>query len=868
MEYYFMSDNKQKLTPKKYIIDYSEKFKNKELITLIGREKETSRIIQTLIRSTKNSPLLIGDSGVGKRALIQGVAAILSQPHNYPALSGKKLFSINTSLMLTDSADINDYTNIFKNVINSLIQQNNAILYISDSSTLVKMKGYEENSAIANFMKVKFTDREIQCILATDTMNFKNYLEPDTQIMSNVQILHIEEPNIRESYDILLGSKKVYEKHYNISIKDEILKTIVNLGFRYIKNRRFPDKAFDILDDACALVQLRGSKELTNEDIGDVVSSWTGIPLEKLDTEEKQRLVNMEELLRSRVKGQEEAVNLVSDGMRRAKSGLQDPNRPIASFLFIGTTGVGKTELAKALAEFIFSDETALLRLDMSEFMERSNITRLLGPPPGTPGYEQGGMLTESVRLRPYQVVLFDELEKAHPDVLNILLQLLDEGRLTDSRGVTVDFRNTIVIMTSNIGSNVPRYQRMEVLGRALRAEFLNRIDDIVTFAQLGEEDLLGVVGIQLRKLLNRAKEQKIDLEFSVRLRKWLVAEVYASKYGVRALKRLIQHEIENKLAWLLLNERIKAGDKPIVDMDSAERNIIITLNEQELLLDLPNYEDTIREQEANLNKRKEDEEEKSKNPPYSSPVSSSAENIETKQPLSSELSRRENEVQIEENSISSRESSTTLFSSPSQPQTEFQTQYQKIKNAPLEARTRVLPNDTQTQVQVQPSQTRIEPTQPQAQPSQTRTELTQSQVQPAQTRIEPTQPQAQPSQTRTELKQSQVQPAQTRTELTQSQVQPAQTQTEPKQPQAQPSQTRTEPKQPQVQPSQTRTEPAPPPSRPQNIHQTQSLDSLKYNTSTISSNQNNELEENKEIINKGSQNIVKAPSPNMLIRK
>ncbi len=602
-----MTEANNSIDIKKYIIDYSELYNQNKLVTLVGREDENSRLIQTLIRTTKNSPILIGDSGIGKNAIVEGIAKTLASPHEYPAIKDKKLYSINISLMLTDAKDEEDYLNLFKTTVDYLINTKTAILYINDISILVKMKGYEENSSIANFMKVKFTQGEIQCIITSDIANFKQYIEPDLQIMGQLQILQIEEPNIRESFDVIKGSKEVYEKHYNLIISEDVLKAVVNLGYRYVKNRRFPDKAFDILDDACALVQMQNKPELTIDDICDVVSSWTGIPLEKLDAEDKDRLVRMEELLRSRVKGQEEAVTVVSDAMRRAKSGLQDPNRPIASFLFIGTTGVGKTELAKALAEFIFSDETALLRLDMSEFMERANITRLLGPPPGTPGYEQGGMLTESVRLHPYQVVLFDELEKAHPDVLNILLQLLDEGRLTDSRGVTVDFRNTIVIMTSNIGSNVPRYQRMEVLSKSLRAEFLNRIDDIVTFGQLGAEDLLGVVGIQLKKLLNRANEQKINLEFSKRLREWLVAEVYASKYGVRALKRLIQHEVENKLAWLFLNNKIVAGDNPIADMDAEEQNVIITLNGKELPIEMPSME----EEEKKASQHGETEEEK-----------------------------------------------------------------------------------------------------------------------------------------------------------------------------------------------------------------------------------------------------------------
>lgn len=300
---------------------------------------------------------------------------------------------------------------------------------------------------------------------------------------------------------------------------------------------------------------------LTEQHIANIVSFWTGIPMDKVGSEDKQKLIDLENFIGRRVIGQPEAISVISGAVRRMKSGLQDPNRPLGTFLFIGTTGVGKTELAKALSEFMFDDETALLRLDMSEYMEKSSVARLLGPPPGTPGFEQGGVLTEAVRLRPYQVVLFDELEKAHSEILNLMLQLLDEGRLTDGKGVTVDFRNTIVIMTSNLGANLPRYQRMEFLRKNLRPEFLARIDDIIPFHGLAEENLLAIVDIHLNKFVKRAKAVGLRAELSLEARKWFADEVFIAKNGVREIKRLIQHHIENPLSVLMMYDKVSGED-------------------------------------------------------------------------------------------------------------------------------------------------------------------------------------------------------------------------------------------------------------------------------------------------------------------
>ncbi len=356
------------------------------------------------------------------------------------------------------------------------------------------------------------------------------------------------------------------------------MENAVALTQRYIKQRVLPEKAIDLLDDAASLFTLNAPEGtpavLTKAYLNKTIAAWTGVPLDKVDSEDKKRLATAEDHLRLRVIGQDSAVLVVANALRRARSGLQDPNRPIGSFLFIGTTGVGKTELAKSLAEFMFDDETALVRIDMSEYMERSSVSRLIGPPPGTPGYELGGLLTEAVRLKPYQVVLFDEIEKANPDILNLMLQLLDDGRLTDSKGVTVDFRNTIIILTSNVGANLPSYQRTEALTNYFRPEFLNRIDDIVSFHQLSEEDLRKIVDIHLNKLLKRARGLGYEIIVDNKARDWFVDEVFTSKFGVRALKRLIQYQVENPLSALIMQEKVNAGDQVLVTPDPEGKKL------------------------------------------------------------------------------------------------------------------------------------------------------------------------------------------------------------------------------------------------------------------------------------------------------
>jgi len=401
-------------------------------------------------------------------------------------------------------------------------------------------------------------------------------MEKDTAVMGCVQTLLLEEPTLNDSIQIVEGRKHTLEDHYGIKIPEETVKAACQLTHRYIKNRYFPEKALDLLDDSSSLLKMdiaRGEID-ENTDTLDIdfcnrtIASWTGIPVEKVDAEERHRLAKAEDIIRQRVVGQDNAVKVVADALRRARSGLQDPNRPIGSFLFIGKTGVGKTELAKSLADFMFNDETALLRVDMSEYMERSSVTRLIGPPPGSPGFEAGGLLTEAVRLKPFQVVLFDEIEKAHLDILNLMLQLLDEGRLTDSKGITVDFRNTIIILTSNVGANLPSYQRVEKLTEYFRPEFLNRLDDIVSFHQLDEKDLRAIVDIHLNKLLKRAKAVNLNVVVDDRAKDWFVDEVFTSKFGVRALKRLIQEQVETPLSLLVMQGKIKAGQDIFLRVD------------------------------------------------------------------------------------------------------------------------------------------------------------------------------------------------------------------------------------------------------------------------------------------------------------
>ncbi len=585
-----------------YLINYSEQARKNRLTPLVGREKELERLLHILLRGTKNNPVIYGPSGIGKTALIEGVIQFMASENAPEYLQKKDVVGLDIARIMQDTTSETAYAEAVKKAMQAVVDSaGQMVLYLKDLSLLVHTDTAPENKEPAKYMKLALTNNLINCIVETQTTEFVSYMEKDTGVMACVQTMMLEEPDITESVAIATAHKDKFESHYGVLIPNETVKVACQLAHRYVKQRAFPEKALDLLDDSAALLMMDIAKgeldpnetTLKPEFCYRTIAAWTGIPVEKVDAEDKKRLANAEYYLKQRVIGQDNAVIVVANALRRARSGLQDPNRPIGSFLFIGTTGVGKTELAKSLADFMFNDETALLRLDMSEYMERTSVTRMIGPPPGTPGFEQGGLLTESVRLKPFQVILFDEIEKAHLDILNLMLQLLDEGRLTDSKGITVDFRNTIIILTSNVGANLPSYQRVEMLTQYFRPEFLNRLDDVVSFHQLTEEHLRLIVDIHLNKLLKRAKAVGYNVVVDDKAKDWFVDEVFTSKFGVRALKRLIQNQVENPLSFLIMQDRIRPGQDVYLNVDNTGRKLqvyskTVQKNEQITPVDVP----------------------------------------------------------------------------------------------------------------------------------------------------------------------------------------------------------------------------------------------------------------------------------------
>lgn len=566
-----------------YLINYTNQAKAGLFHPLIGRETEMEQLIRTLLRTTRNNPAVIGHAGIGKTALIQGLIQFMTTDEAPDYLHAKEVVGIDIAHIMLDSPDETAYAETVKQVIQLVLDANGQkILYLKDVSLLVQTQANPENKEPAKFLKLALLEGRLNCILETDRQNYVQHLESDTAVLRMLGTLFLEEPSVPESIKIISALKENLENHYGVSIPNETVRQACFLANRYLKQQYFPEKALDLLDDATSLYMMdiaRGEADpeqntITSEHCARTIATLTGIPVEKVDAEDKERLAHAEDILRQRVVGQDNAVVVVANAIRRSRSGLQDPGRPIGSFLFIGSTGVGKTELAKALAEFMFNDETALLRLDMSEYMERSSVARMIGPPPGTPGYEQGGLLTEAVRLKPFQVILFDEIEKAHLDILNLLLQVLDEGRLTDSKGNTVDFRNTIIVLTSNVGANLPSYQRMDQLTQYFRPEFLNRLDDIVSFHQLSEADLRKIVDIHLNKLLKRAENIGYHVTVDDKAKDWFVDEVYTSKFGVRILKRLIQNQVENQLSFLIMQNKIKPGQEVFLNVDPTGKKL------------------------------------------------------------------------------------------------------------------------------------------------------------------------------------------------------------------------------------------------------------------------------------------------------
>ncbi len=624
--------------------DLTEQAAEGKLDPVIGREQEIGRLMQILSRRTKNNPCLVGEPGVGKTAVIEGLAQRISGGLVPEGMKEKKIFTMDLASMIAGSKYRGEFEERMKKLIQEVKAVGNVILFLDEVHTIIGAGGAEGAMDASNILKPSLARGEIQLIGATTIGEYRKYIEKDAALERRFQPVTVEEPTKEQCLEILEGLKSRYENHHHVTVEQEALESAVALSVRYVNDRFLPDKAIDVLDEACSKVSLRGFKvpdsieeleqvidnlkiqkeeairegnmteastlhkeqmaeekkldqarsrfqkknkdrqvTVTEEDIAAVVSEWTKIPVQKLAESESERLRKLEKTLHKRVIGQEEAVTAVAKAVRRGRVGLKDPNRPIGSFLFLGPTGVGKTELSKALAEALFGDENAMIRVDMSEYMEKHSVSKMIGSPPGYVGHDDGGQLSEQVRRHPYSVVLFDEIEKAHPDVFNILLQVLDDGHITDSQGRKVDFRNTVIIMTSNAGAQAiidPKrlgfvtkedkgadYKRMKSnvmneIKLVFRPEFLNRIDEIIVFHSLGTDEMKKITGLMCKEIVKRAKEQlNITLTIRDSVKKHIVETGTDQKYGARPLRRAIQNQLEDALADAILSGEIKSGD-------------------------------------------------------------------------------------------------------------------------------------------------------------------------------------------------------------------------------------------------------------------------------------------------------------------
>jgi ATP-dependent Clp protease ATP-binding subunit ClpC len=641
----------------KYSRDLTELARQGKLDPVIGREEEIKRVMQILTRRTKNNPVIVGEAGVGKTAIAEGLAEKIVADDVPDSLKGRKVAALDLASLVAGSKFRGEFEERLKAVMDEIKNsKGEVILFIDEIHTVVGAGAAEGAMDASNMLKPALAHGELQTIGATTLDEYRKHIEKDKALERRFQPVFVNEPTVEQAIQILRGLRPRYEAHHKVKITDEALEAAVKLGQRYITERHLPDKAIDLIDEAASKLRIdaesspaevktaeAGLKELSNEeeaasqredfaksaeikaerlrkekeytkikadwrkkakikeivtadDIAQLVSKWTGIPVTQMMEGETQKLVHMEERIHERMIDQEEAVTAVSEAIRRSRAGLKDPKRPIGSFLFLGPTGVGKTELARSLAWFLFDDETAMVRLDMSEYQERHTVSRLIGAPPGYVGYEEGGQLTEAVRRRPYRVILLDEIEKAHPDVFNTLLQVMDDGRLTDGQGRTVDFKNTVIILTSNtgveyikqegpIGFSAPKdatkaqkqsYDNMKekvmsAVRKTFRPEFLNRLDDILVFHELSKEQLGEIVELLIKDLQKRLTERKLELELTESAKIWLADAGYDPVYGARPLRRAIERYVENPLSSKILSGDYKEGDKILVDMLNGE---------------------------------------------------------------------------------------------------------------------------------------------------------------------------------------------------------------------------------------------------------------------------------------------------------
>ncbi len=636
--------------------DLTELARKNQLDPVIGREMEIERVIQILSRRTKNNPALIGEPGVGKTAIAEGLAQQIVLGNIPESLLNKRVLTLDMGALVAGTKYRGEFEERLKKILDEIRSSREVVLFIDELHTLVGAGAAEGAIDAANILKPALARGEIQCIGATTLNEYRKYIEKDAALERRFQPVFVDQPTLEETIDILHGIKPLYEKHHRVTITEAAVKSAAVLSDRYVSDRALPDKAIDLIDEASARVRMKLTTtpddlkdlqkdikrlqadkedaiahqdyetaasirdkekklkekyaqkeqswrdklgetvpEVSEEHIAQIVAAWTGVPVSRLVEEETSRLLRMEEELHKRVVGQQDAIQTVSQAVRRARAGLKDPRRPIGSFIFLGPTGVGKTELARALAEYMFDTEDALIRLDMSEFMERHTTARLVGSPPGYVGYDEGGQLTEAVRRRPYSVILFDEIEKAHPEVFNMLLQILEDGRLSDAKGKVVNFANTLLVMTSNLGlrdinqaqtalgfqaslaegeTDVDRRHKLmkekidEELKRMFRPEFLNRVDGIITFKPLSKEQIREIVELQLNRLMKHLREQEIEIEITDAAKDRLGEEGFDKIYGARPLRRVITNRIEDQLSEALLRNQISRGDTVMVEVD------------------------------------------------------------------------------------------------------------------------------------------------------------------------------------------------------------------------------------------------------------------------------------------------------------